>query len=150
MTSRTECLTRRIEVPAGFLKTCGEPLCRVIARFAQTSLGAEYFPCRFRDARVVVLRELRKTATQLQGWLPIALLNIGKIIEVIVAERIADAAEKNGLLPTSQIGNRRNRSTELAVRLLTGQVRMAWAVATLLQLDILHTPYGWFDGCDAT
>src|ERR1700735_3981816 len=68
-----------IEVPAGFLKTCGEPLCRVIARFAQTSLGAEYFPRRFRDARVVVLRELGKTATQLQRWLPIALLNIGKI-----------------------------------------------------------------------
>jgi Reverse transcriptase (RNA-dependent DNA polymerase) len=74
---------------------------------------------------VVVLRQLGKTATQ---WRPIALFNIGKIIEVIVAERIADAAEENGLLLTSQIGNRRNR-----------QDRTAWAhgaVATLLQLDI--------------
>src|SRR4029077_17374368 len=42
-------------------------------------------------------------------------------------------------LLANQMGNRRNRSTELAVRLLTDQIRTAWAhgaVASLLQLDI--------------
>jgi hypothetical protein len=38
------------------------------------------------------------------------------------------------------MGNRQGKSTELAVRLLTDQVRTAWshkAVASLLQLDIM-------------
>ena len=61
------------------------------------------------------------------------------MIEAVVAERVTEAAESNGLLPANQMGNRRGRSTELAVRLLTDQVRTAWshrAVASLLQLDI--------------
>jgi hypothetical protein len=130
-------------IPTGFLKACGEPLCRTLARLAQASLKLEYFPQRFRDARVTVLRKPGKTTAQLQlagGWRPIALLNtVGKVIEAIVAERIADAAEANNFLPANQMGNRRNRSAELAVRLLTDQIRTAWAynaTASLLQLDI--------------
>jgi hypothetical protein len=67
----------------GFLKACGEPLYRVLARIAQASLRAEYFPRRFRDAKVITLRKPGKTAAQLEvagGWRPIALLStIGKV-----------------------------------------------------------------------
>jgi len=48
-------------------------------------------------------------------------------------------AEKHCLLPKGQMGNRRQRSTELAIRLVTEAVRTAWtsgAIASLLQLDI--------------
>ena len=130
-------------IPMGFLKACGEPLHKVLASLAQASLKLEYFPRRFRDARVTVLRKPGKTTAQLQlagGWRPIALLNtVGKVIEAIVAGRIADAAEVNNLLPANQMGNRRNRSSELAIRLLTDQIRTAWAynaIPSLLQLDI--------------
>jgi hypothetical protein len=130
-------------IPTGFLKACGKPLYAVLAQIAQASLRTAYFPHRFRTARVIALRKPGKTAKQLQtasGWRPIALLStIGKVIEAIIAERIAEAAENNHLLPQNQMGNRKNRSTELAVRLLTDQIRTAWAhkaVASLLQLDI--------------
>ena len=56
-----------------------------------------------------------------------------------MARRVAEAAEWNGLLPDEQMGNRANRSTELAVRLVVAQVQEAWrqgATASLLQLDI--------------
>jgi hypothetical protein len=130
-------------IPTGFLKACGDPLYRVLARLIWASLQLSYFPQQFRIAKVVVLRKSGKTASQLQeagGWRPIALLNtLGKVMEAIVAERITEAAETHKLLPDNQMGNRRNRSTELAVRLLTDQIQTAWkykATATLLQLDI--------------
>lgn len=133
----------RDQIPTGFLKACGEPLYAVLARITQASLQAAYFPRCFRTAKVVALRKPGKTARQLQtasGWRPIALLStVGKVIEAIVAERITEAAERNGLLPLNQMGNRKGRSTELAIRLLTDQIRTAWAhkaVASLLQLDI--------------
>ena len=86
-----------------------------------------------------------------QGWRPIALLStIGKVIEAIVARRLADTAEVNHLVPEGQMGNRRYRSTELAARPLTDAVQCAWsdgATASLLQLDIqgaLHNVHhGW-------
>jgi len=109
----------------------------------QASFELEYFPQRFRSAGVVVLRKPGKTVKQQQtagGWRPISLLSaVGKLIEAAIARRITDAAESQGLLPEGQMGNRKNRSTELAVRLVTEAVRTAWsygAVASLLQLDI--------------
>ena len=44
-------------------------------------------------------------------------------IESIVARKITQAAEANGLLLDKQIGNRAHRSTELAIRLVVAQVQ---------------------------
>jgi len=75
-----------------------------------------------------------------KGYRPIALLpTLGKVLEAILAKRVAEAAEWNGLLPDEQMGNRVSRSTELAVRLVVAQVQEAWrqgAATSLLQLDI--------------
>ena len=60
-------------------------------------------------------------------------------MESVVAMKITEAAEANGLLPDEQMGNRAHRSTEIAVRLVVAQVQEAWrqrATASLLQLDI--------------
>jgi hypothetical protein len=86
-------------IPTGFLKACGEPLYRTpVVRLAQASPRAEYFPCRFRDAKVIALRKPGRTAAQLEvagSWRPIALRNtIRKAIEAIIAEQITDAAEE--------------------------------------------------------
>jgi hypothetical protein len=130
-------------LPIGFLKACGPPLAEILARLANASFSLEYFPKRFRNAGVVVLRKPGKTLRQQQtpgGWRPISLLStIGKVIETVVGKRIAEAAEEHRLLPDGQMGNRKDRSTELAVRMVTDSVYTAWqygAVASLLQLDI--------------
>lgn len=131
------------DLPAGFLKACGRPLSTILAAITQASFDLEYFPKRFRSAGVVVLKKPGKTLTQQQtagGWRPISLLSaVGKLIEGVIGSRIADAAESQRLLPEGQTGNRKGRSTELAIRLVTEAVRTAWsygAVASLLQLDI--------------
>jgi hypothetical protein len=130
-------------LPAGFLKACGEPVAEAIAKLANASFALAYFPQRFRKAGVIVLRKPGKTTDQYQtagGYRPIALLStIGKVIEALIGRRVARAAEENGLLPDGQMGNRPGRSTEVAIRFVTDAVRTAWregGVASLLQLDI--------------
>ena len=64
---------------------------------------------------------------------------MGKAIETVIGTRLAKAAEEQHLLPEGQMGNRKNRNTELAIRMVTEAVYTAWkrhAVASLLQLDI--------------
>ena len=127
----------------GFLKACGRPFRQAIARIAEDSFRLEYFPRCFRSAQVVVLRKPGKTLQQQQqagAWRPISLLScVGKIIEVLIGDRLADEAEATGLLPEGQMGNRRQRSTELAIRVVTETVHTAWKLggtASLLQLDL--------------
>lgn len=127
----------------GFLKACGEPLYEALAELTNASFRLEYFPKRFRTANVVVLRKAGKTVEEQKSpkaWRPISLLStVGKVIEATISRRITEAAETHNLLPEGQMGNRRERSTELAVKLLTSSIRTAWhhkATVSLLQLDI--------------
>jgi hypothetical protein len=57
----------------------------------------------------------------------------------ITAIYLRDLAEAHNLFPGSQMGARKNRSTETALDLLLSQVRTTWragGVATLLSMDI--------------
>ena len=131
------------QLPFGFLKVCGRPLADALAQLARDSYRLAYYPQRFRRADVVVIPKPGKTTEQRRtaaGWRPISLLNtLGKVLEAILATRIAHAAEEQRLLPEGQMGNRANRSTETALRAVTDAVYTAWgssAIASLLQLDI--------------
>jgi hypothetical protein len=130
-------------LPTGFLKACKAPLAKLLAELATACLQREHFPTQFRTANVVVLRKPGKTIAQQQtagAYRPISLLNaIGKVIEKAMSTRIAAAAELHGLLPETQMGNRPERSTDLAIKLVVDATHTAWrhgAVASLLQLDI--------------
>ena len=130
-------------LPTGFLKACGSPLIKLLASLATASLQLEHYPTQFRTAKVVVLRKPGKTIEQQQtasAYRPISLLNaIGKVIESAICRRFAAAAEAQGLLPETQMGNRPQRSTDLAIKLVVDATHTAWshkAVASLLQLDI--------------
>ena len=110
---------------------------------SEDSFRLKYFPQCFRSAQVVVLRKPGKMLQQQRqagAWRPISLLSyIGKIIEALIGDRIADKAEAMGLLPEGQMGNRRQRSTELAIRVVTETVHTAWKLGrstSLLQLDL--------------
>jgi hypothetical protein len=79
-------------------------------------------PPAVQESQTVVLAKPGKspaTYRTAKGYRPIALLpTLGKVLEAILAKRVAEAAEWNGLLPDEQMGNRAGRSTELAVRLV--------------------------------
>jgi hypothetical protein len=130
-------------LPTGFLKACGRPLAEILAEITNASFALEYYPKYFRSGGVVVLAKPGKTIAQKRtpgGWRPITLLSaVGKVIETAIGRRIADAAEAHQLLPEGQMGNRKERSTELAIRVVTDAVYTAWlqnAITSLLQLDI--------------
>jgi hypothetical protein len=110
-----------------------------LAALIISSFTAAYFPRRFRIAKVTVLPKPNKTLEQKStpgAWRPISLLNtVGKIIEAAFARRITDIAKAKHLLPDRQMGNRRNRSTNLAVRMIVEaatEARKSGGVASLL------------------
>jgi retron-type reverse transcriptase len=57
-----------------------------------------------------------------------------------MAQRLSNLAEQHNLLPVTQMGNRKNRSTEAALELLVGQIHTIWGskkhVASVVSLDI--------------
>lgn len=73
---------------------------------------------------------------------PISLLNtLGKALEAIIAKRIRFLAEIYTLLPSTQIGARKQRSVDTALHLLLEKIYTVWAgnkqrVVTLLSLDV--------------
>lgn len=138
-------------LPAGFLKACGDSFTQTLAIIAEASFALGHYPARFRTASVTVIPKPGKTPAQqrtARGWRPISLLSvIGKIIESVLGNRIATAAEQAGLLPDGQMGNRAKRSTELALAVTVEATRAAWdrrGITSLLQLDFT----GAFDTVD--
>jgi len=125
-----------------FLKAIGSPLVQALQSLITAVITASYFPVRFRAARTIVLRKPQKLDyTNPGAWRPIALLStIGKIIETVAARWLSDLAEREKLLPDTQMGNRRSRSTETALDMLTEQIYTVWqekdSVASVLSLDI--------------
>jgi hypothetical protein len=101
------------------------------------------FPQRFRTAKVSVLPKLNKIIAQKAtpgAWRPISLLNaVGKIIKAAFARLIIDAAEAKQLLSNGQIGNKRDRSTDLTIQIMVKmatKARRSGGITSLLQLDI--------------
>jgi hypothetical protein len=130
-------------IPADLLKACGKPLYQMLAALITSSFNAVYFPRKFRTAKILVLLKPNKTVAQkatLGAWRPISLLNaVGKIIEAVFARLITDAAEAKQLLPNGQMGNKRDKSTNLAIRMMikmATKARRSGGIASLLQLDI--------------
>jgi len=130
------------KIPNRFLQAMGEPLIRALQVLTNAVFQTQHFPKRFRAARTIVLRKPSKPDYSEPGaWRPIALLStIGKVIETLAARRLSDLAERENLLPDSQMGNRRNRSVETALDLLVSQIYTIWKednqVASVLSLDI--------------
>ena len=141
-TRRTNKAPGSDSIPNDFLKAMGEPLAVAVAAITMACWKLGHYPKQFKHARTVVIRKPGKAAYDVPGaWRPIALLNtIGKLVEALTANRLRDIAEEYCLLPNTQMGARRGRSTETALELLVEQVRTVWTskkhVASLLSLDI--------------
>jgi hypothetical protein len=91
----------------------------------------------------MMLLKFNKTTAQkslLRAWKPILLLiSINKILKTAFAQRITEAAETKHLLPDEQMGNKRNRSTDLAIETIVKaeiKLRKSKGIVSLLQLDI--------------
>jgi hypothetical protein len=125
------------------LKACGKVLHKTLAALVISSFNAAYFPRRFKIAKVTILPKPNKIIAQKAtpgAWRSISLLNIvGKVVEAAFARRITNVAEAKHLLSDGQMGNRRGRLTDLAVRIIIKaaiEARKSGGIASLLQLNI--------------
>jgi hypothetical protein len=130
-------------IPTGLLKACGKPLHKTLIALITSSFNAAYFPRKFKIAKVTVLPKPNKIIPQKAtpgAWRLISLLNIiGKIVKAAFARRITNVAKAKHLLPDGQMGNRRGRLTDLAIRIIIEaaiEARKNGGIASLLQLDI--------------
>ena len=75
--------------------------------------GAPYVPTAWKLAKLHPLLKSGNDPSLLESYRPISLLEcLGKLMERIVATRLEDVVERSQLLPHSQAGFRRWRSTE--------------------------------------
>ena len=138
-------------IPNEVLKALGPDIAAGIAH-GINKLVADYNPESILDyslqpglkesTTVVLRKEGRSDYTQPGSYRPIALENtIAKVMEKVLADRLSKAAEDHDLLPWTQMGARKNRSTMSAVGLLTSCVQSAWqakpgSVVSMLSLDL--------------
>ncbi|KAI0996003.1 hypothetical protein K3495_g12178 [Podosphaera aphanis] len=131
------------KIPGALLKHCRRSLKMELTRIFNACTHHGYLPRKFKESITVVIRKPQKPSYNVpKSYRPIALLNtMGKLLEKLIANQIAKAAEKYNFLPDEQMGARPGRSTITAVELLTEQIHSVWGedkkrVASLLSLDI--------------
>ena len=125
------------------LKAASEVLVPILTKVFNASLDLQYCPTHFKNTITVVLRKpAKKDYSDPKAYRPIALMNtLGKIMDSILAKRIAYIAEQYQLLPHTHCGGRKARSTEHAIHLLVEKIYATWRspetpVASLLMLDV--------------
>ncbi|KHJ30011.1 putative zinc knuckle domain protein [Erysiphe necator] len=114
-----------------------------LAQAIRSLLRNGQIPSSFKESITLTIRKERHPDYTLpSSYRPIALENsLAKIVEKLVANRMIEAAEQHNMLPWAQMGARKNRSTILALELLTSTVQTAWEarpsrVVSMLGLDI--------------
>ncbi|KAI0997922.1 hypothetical protein K3495_g10269, partial [Podosphaera aphanis] len=131
------------EIPNEILKSMLPEWKSEMAAAITAILRTGDIPCSFKESITIVLRKDRRPDYSVpSSYRPIALENtLAKLVEKVVADRIATAAEEYNIIPWVQMGARRNRSTMSALELLTATVQSAWdaspdCVVSMLGLDI--------------
>ena len=94
------------------------PFGKVFTYLFQACLDVGYHPRKFKEAKTIILKKPAKPDySEVKAYRPIALLcTLGKALETVVVKILSDCAEDHGLLPDQQIGARRGRSTETALK----------------------------------
>jgi exonuclease III len=131
------------KIPNKALKELCTLISPTLANLFNACLSVGYHPIHFKHSITAIIKKPQKPDYTLPGaYRPIALLStIGKLLERIVAERLSIAADQHQLLPNTQMGARKNRSTITALHLLTEQIHTIWkmdpkAIVTMLSLDM--------------
>jgi hypothetical protein len=98
-------------------------------------------PRHFQTSITVTLRKAGPRDYRMpKSYQPVALLNIlGKILEAIIAIRIAWMVEEHKLLPNTHLGGRKGISVDHAIQLILDRVHRAWVeckAASMLLLNV--------------
>ena len=130
-------------IPNEVLRATSQTLSAPLARATSRAFACGELPASYKESTTIALRkEGKKDYSLPSSYRPIALENtLAKVVEKALANRITDVLEEHNLLPWSQMGARRGRSTLSAISLLTACVEAAWkarpgCTVSMLSLDI--------------
>jgi hypothetical protein len=132
------------QIPNRILKEAQEWLTPHLLKIFNATVRIGYHPRAWKEAITLALRKPNKEDyTAVGAYRPIALLNtMGKLLELVMSRKLSLLAETYHVLPETQMGARKGRSTESALQLLTEQVHTIWnlpgkqQVATMLGMDM--------------
>ena len=95
-----------------FINKSGRALQNFLRKLYNMSLGLGYVPSRWKVAMVVPLPRQGKYLSSPGGYRPVSLLSvIGKLLETMLATRLASSLQKNGAIPSCQSAFRAGHST---------------------------------------
>jgi hypothetical protein len=99
----------------------------------------------FRKIHIIILKKSRKkNYTNVKTYKSIALLNtFHKVLKSMIAQRISDLTKIHDLLFVNQMNERKNRSCETILKLLTKQIHTIWninknKITTLLNMNVIE------------
>ncbi len=99
----------------------------------------------FREIHIIILKKSRKkNYTNVKTYKSIALLNtFDKVLKSVIARRISDLTKTHDLLFVNQMSERKNRSCETVLKLLTKQIHTIWnmnkdKITTLLNMNVIE------------
>jgi hypothetical protein len=129
------------ELPNRVLKVVADLLAPLLAHLFNTSLRLGHCPEHFKVSISVVIKKMGKSDYSApKSYRPIALMNtLGKIMDAILAKRIAYLAEKYRMLPLQHAGGRKLASCDHGIHVFLEGIHSAWRegkVASLLLLDV--------------
>ncbi len=100
----------------------------------------------FREIHIIVLKKSRKkNYINVKTYKSIAFLNtFDKILKSVIARRINDLTKTHDFLFVNQMNERKNRSCETVLKLLTKQIHTIWnmnkdKITTLLNMNVIET-----------
>ncbi len=99
----------------------------------------------FRETHIIALKKSRKkNYTNVKTYKSIALLNtLDKVLKSVIARRINDLTKTHDLLFVNQMSERKSRSCETILKLLTKQIHTIWnmsknKITTLLSMNVIE------------
>ncbi len=99
----------------------------------------------FREIHIIVLKRSKKrNYTNIKTYKSIVLLNtLNKVLKSVIARRINDLTKTHDLLFVNQMSERKSRSCETILKLLTKQIHTIWnmnkdKITTLLNMNVIE------------
>jgi hypothetical protein len=98
----------------------------------------------FREIHIIILKKSKqKNYTNVKTYKSIAFLNtLNKVLKSVIARRISDLTKTHDLFFVSQMSERKSRSCETVLKLLTKQIHTFWnmsknKITTLMSMNVI-------------
>ncbi|CAH0558572.1 unnamed protein product [Brassicogethes aeneus] len=103
------------------IKVCIEAGRSAFLKVFNKCLRQGTFPVIWKEARLVLIEKPKKNSSEEQAYRPICLINAaGKVLEIMVKNRVQDKLEEHNILHEEQYGFRKGRSTINAIKRIKG------------------------------